>query len=225
MFKADKDYQYSNIDSAKVDQFTIQSGDYLEIKVFSNNGYQLVDVKSYIDFNFSALSIPYVVRKNGYVMLPLLDSVEVTGLTIPEAEKLLSQRYSYFFVNPYVKVSITNNHVVVFNGRGQALVVPFTDNDLTLIEAIGYANGVQKNAKAAKIKLIRGEGVNQKVYLIDLSTPQGTQIAKMDLAPDDVIYVEPGFDATDFFSQITPFVSLAATTTLIIFNLFLIRRN
>ena len=146
MFHAKKDYAYDNIDSAKVDQFIVKPGDYILIRVFSNNGYQLVDVKSYVNFTYDALSIPYVVQKSGFVALPLLDTIYVKGLTIPQLETKLSMLYSDYFVNPFVMVNITNNQVVVFNGRGESTVVPFTDNDMTLIQAISAANGIEKNA-------------------------------------------------------------------------------
>jgi len=225
MFHAKKDYAYDNIDSAKVDQFIVKPGDYILIRVFSNNGYQLVDVKSYVNFTYDALSIPYVVQKSGFVALPLLDTIYVKGLTIPQLETKLSMLYSDYFVNPFVMVNITNNQVVVFNGRGESTVVPFTDNDMTLIQAISAANGIEKNAKAYRIKLIRGNGAEQKVYLINLRYSEDTKYAKLDLAPDDIIYIEPAFDANDFFSQIIPFVSLASTAALIAFNLTLIKRS
>lgn len=222
MFKTKKDFVYTPLDSAKIDQFMIKPGDYLEVKVFSNNGYNLVDVRSFINYDINGWSIPYVVRKNGFVNMPLLDSLNLSGLTIPEAENLLAQKYSYYFVNPYVRVSITNNFVSVFTGRGIATTVPFVNNDMTLIEAIANAHGIDKSAKSYKIKLVRGTGAAQKVFLIDLSGPDGFQYASLDLAPDDIIYVEPAFSTQELMVQISPVITLITTLGLLYYNLFVI---
>ena len=73
-------------------QTLIRPGDYLHISVRTNP-----------DFTVSE-----VVSSDGFISLPLINGVKVAGLTVEEAQRLLSEKLERFVAKPEVTVTITN---------------------------------------------------------------------------------------------------------------------
>jgi len=213
LFKTDKFYQFTPPDTTvNTSEYVLKAGDIIEVQILSNNGYQLVDV---IGQALYYSPVIYSIRNEGFSILPLLDSVYLAGYTISGAENLLSQRYSFYFVNPYVKIRVTNRRCTVFSGQGAGTPVQLDNENMSLLEVLGLAGGVP-DSKTYKIKLIRGDLRNPQVYLIDLSTIEGMRKANLTVEANDVIYLEPAMSFSDINNQILPFISLFTTAALVI---------
>jgi len=120
-----------------------------------------------------------------------------------------------------VQLKVTNNRVIIFPGGqgGTSTVITLSNTNTTLIEALALAGGIS-DGKAHKIKLIRGDLHNPKVYLIDLSTIEGMKASNLVLQANDIIYVEPRPKvAQRILENIAPYLTLLSTT-LLIYNLF-----
>ena len=195
--------------------YVIRTGDMVAMGVFSNNGYQLVDVLTPGGVSFSAMQ--YLVKPSGYAVLPMLDSVLLGGLTISEAEKILANKYSYYFVNPFLRIDVTNRNVYVFRGREGAEVVNLNRDNRNLIDVIASAGGLPAQAKAYRIRVLRGDLNNPTVFDIDLSTVEGMKKANLTMMGNDVIYIESRYNYNDVLSQFLPFFTF--TTTVLAFVL------
>src|SRR6185295_3689966 len=169
-------------------EYVIRAGDLLSVGVFSDNGYELVDVLTQDINTFSPLQ--YVVKENGYVMLPMLDSIFIIGLTITEAERLLEKKYSYYFVNPFTRSEAKNRNVYVFKGRQGATVVTLERENMNLIEVLAKSGGMVAGGKAYAVQVIRGNLNNPTVFEIDLSTIEGMSKANLTMEADDVVYIQ-----------------------------------
>ena len=66
-------------------------------------------------------------------------------------------------------------------------MIPLTNQNITLVEVLALSKGLNNDAKANNIKLIRGE----HVYQVDFSTIQGFKDGNMLIEAGDVVYVEP----------------------------------
>ena len=98
-------------------------------------------------------------------------------------------------------------------------VIPLTEENTSLIEALASAGGVSANGKAYKIKIIRNlrGGIDPEVYEIDLSTMAGLADADMIMQANDIIYVEPRLNlTTDILREIGPYMALISNTLIII---------
>jgi polysaccharide export outer membrane protein len=105
--------------------------------------------------------------------------------------------------------------VIVFPVRaGDAKVIPLTNNNTTLIEALALAGGISEDGKARLVKLIRDNGKGkQDVFLLDLSTISGLKFASTVLQANDIIYVEPRRHYSyKFLTEVAPIVSLLTST-------------
>ncbi len=231
LFKTPTDYVYAELsDSVETDSKIIPNN-ILTLNFFTGDGHTLIEggigtsvlSSSRSSSNNSSIGrnqITYLVDKDGTVKFPVLGRIEIAGLSIREAEKMLENRYSQYYNEPFVMLEVNNNRVIVSPGAGgEAQVITLVNANTTLLEALALAGGVDDRGIASEIKLIRNNkktGVRD-VYLIDLSTIDGLEEADMIVQPDDIIYVEPlPLIASEIVKEIAPFLSLLTTTILII---------
>jgi polysaccharide export outer membrane protein len=213
MFKTKKNYpfdDFSTISSSR--EYKIGLNDMLDIQIVPNKGATLIEgggtEGSVGPASNSNKSIISVVEFDGTVKLPMLGRIQINELTIREAELMLEERLKQFYVDPYITIKITNKRIILFPGEsGSAKVLTLTNQNTNLLEALASAGGVSVNGKANRIKLIRGDLKNPKVYLIDLSTIEGMKKADMVLQGNDIIYIEGRNDyAQNFVSRLSPYL-------------------
>ncbi|HNW70580.1 MAG TPA: polysaccharide biosynthesis/export family protein [Bacteroidales bacterium] len=215
------DYPISEFtDSIKTQEYIISPNDELQISIYTKDGERLIDPISTTNLQLKTEN-KYLVEFDGQVKLPILNRVVIAGKTIRQAEMMLEERYATFFNNPFVQLKVTNNRVTIFPGGegSQAMVLTLDNTNTTLFEALAKAGGIQ-DGKAHKIRLIRGDLKNPKVYVIDLSTIKGMTEANLVLQANDIIYVEPRNKIPQkILENITPYLSLL-TTFLLIYQIF-----
>ncbi|MBI1769337.1 MAG: polysaccharide biosynthesis/export family protein [Bacteroidetes bacterium] len=177
--------------------YVIQKNDLLKLDIFSNNGERLVDPNPEMtgatakgngqsSQQQSDEQTSYLVDLNGLAKLPMIGELKLEGLTLRQAEEIVQKEYSKFFKEPFVKMSYSNKRVIVLGAPG-GQVIPLMNQNVTVVEVLALARGVDNLAKAHNIRLIRGT----HVYQIDFSTIQGYNEGNMIVEPGDVVYVEP----------------------------------
>ncbi len=171
--------------------YTIQPNDLLHVKVYTKNGEMIIDPEYELTKNLNNTrnnrpDPEYLVRLDGFVYLPMVGDVRLSGLTIHQANQKLIELYSEYFVDPYVIVSYTNKRVTVLGAPG-GQILPLMNENITIAEVLAMAGGMQKTGNAKSIKLIRGD----EVYLIDFSTINGYFDSNQIVKAGDIIYVEP----------------------------------
>lgn len=217
MLKTPKDFTYDKlVDSLSRADYKIAVNDIIAFRVTTNNGHKLVENLTTVANNTNRSEIEATVESDGYVKIPLLGRVNINGLTIKEAENVLEQKYTEFYVEPYVNIRITNKRVIVFpGGGGTARVLTLTNNNTSVIEAIATAGGIVEDGKAYKVKLIRSNPDPQQkplVYLMDLSEIAGITAGRSIVQAGDIIYVEPRYRPLATFNrEITPVITLVTS--------------
>jgi polysaccharide biosynthesis/export protein len=209
-------------DTIKHQEYKIAVNDELQINVFTNQGEKIIDpINSTNTISSQTSNSLYLVEFDGQIKLPIIGRIQISHLTLREAEKMLEEKFSTYFNKPYVQVKVTNNRVTIFpGGQGsKALVVTLDNPNTTLFEALAIAGGIQ-DGKAHKIKLIRGNIKNPEVYIIDLSTIEGMTKANLILQANDIIYVEPRNKVPQkIIEGVTPYLTLLSTF-LLVYGLF-----
>ncbi len=224
MLETDNKFQFTPVpDTITSLEYRISANDFINFRLFSNDGFSLIDFSNVSDNGSSTLQyansgIDYLVDVDGTVNLPVLGKTTLIGLTIREAKDLLEKKYSLYYIKPYVLLKVTNRRVIVFPGDpGTAKIIPLVNNNTTLIEAIALAGGITEDGKARKVKLIRGNPDKPQVYLIDLSTIYGIKAGGMVLQANDIIYVTPQRRISQkLLERITPAISLFSSFLLIL---------
>ncbi|PKP09178.1 MAG: hypothetical protein CVU09_12655 [Bacteroidetes bacterium HGW-Bacteroidetes-4] len=221
MFETQDGYEFAGFEKEK-DEYIIKPFDKLDVRIYTNNGIQLIDMES----NAAALKSnrnisPYLVEFDGVVKVPTLGRIPVAGMTIKEAETMFEEKYSQYYQKPFVLVNVTNRRVIVFNsGSNNGKVLTIANEKFTLIEALAEAGGIDDLSKAYRVKLIRGELQNPQVYLFDISSIEQMQKANMVLQANDIIYVEKRARyASRTWQELTPIITLFNTALLVIFTI------
>lgn len=221
MMKTPRNFTYDElIDSLSGADYKIAGNDALIYRIQTNKGFKLIDLATTSQTGIYKNDLDVIVESDGFVKMPMLGRVKIAGLTIAEAEDMLEAKYSELYVDPFVNLKISNKRVIVFPGNGgMARVIPLTNNNVTVMEAIASAGGIVEDGKAYKVKLVRNDLdsiQNSKVYLFDLSKISGLKYGKSIVQAGDMIYVVPRYKPlATFAKEITPLVTLFTTILLI----------
>lgn len=221
MLKTPKDYNYDKlVDSLGRIDYKIAPNDAIQYRIFTNNGFKLIDLANSSN-NLFRNDLDVIVESDGYVKMPWIGRIYIQGLTIREAEKVMEAAYTEAYVDPFVTLRVTNKRVIVFPGNGGAAkVVPMTNNNTTVLEALANVGGILEDGKAYKVKLIRNNpDPTQKsfVYLMDLSKIDGLAMGNSKVQAGDIIYVEPRYrPVSTILREITPVLTLLTSALLLI---------
>ncbi len=221
MFKTDKDYEFKEFtESAK--EYKIQPFDKLDVKIFTNDGYKLINIgNSNSAYLSKTNTILYDVEYDGQIKLPSLGRVNISGLTIREAESFLEKKYETLYQKPFVIINVTNRRVILFAGGSEkGRVINLKNENYTLIEALAESGGITNLSKAYRIKLIRGDLNNPEIFLFNVSRIEDMKKANFLLEANDIIYVEtrPKY-VSRIMAEISPYLNLL-TSGLLIYGLF-----
>jgi Periplasmic protein involved in polysaccharide export len=152
--------------------YVIGSGDSISIQVWKE----------------PTMSGTVTVRPDGYVTLPLLNEIQIVGLTTGQLRKLLEQKYKEFTTDPFVTISvggITSAEVFLIGpGTGKNGAFQLRGNE-TILQLITRTGGLGIFADRSNIRLVRREGSKITEYTIDYDA-----IIKGDLKQD--LLLRPG---------------------------------
>lgn len=228
MLKTPKDYVFNELNpNNNKEEYKIAINDVIVFQLYTNNGFQLIDMfnqngnanqqnRNMMMGGNGNIGIQYMIRQDSLVELPILGEVSLVGKSIKEAEIFLENKFSEFYVDPFINININSRRVFIFTGTGgDARVLPLTYNNMTLFEALAMSGGIGQNGKAKKIKLIRPKEDKAEIFLIDLSTIDGIKDGNMVLQSHDIIYVTPNPNyVSEILTDIGPVLSLISTLTL-----------
>lgn len=202
--------------------YHIQRNDFLTLQLYTNGGERIVDPnRESFSKNGNQESSPvsaapqYLVTQNGLVKFPLVGELKMEGLTIREAEEILSEAYEKFYEEAYVLLKVNNKRVIVLGAPG-GQVIPLNQENMRLTEVLALAEGISTDARANNIRVIRED----KVFIADLSTFEGYQKNNVLMEPGDIVYVEPVrrpfIEALRDYSPVITIVTSLATLIFII---------
>ena len=251
--------------------YRIHANDILSVQVFTNKGERLIDPNGELQFGSpSQMAAPaaitsgstggrnvgrgagptstpggtqFVVQADGTVRLPLVNRVDLLGLTLIQADSVLQLRYNEYYKESFVKTAVANNRVIILGAPG-GQVIPLTNDNMNLLEVLALAGGVDGGGSSGSssggavniaryggrinnIRIIRGDLKNPQVQFIDLTTLEGMRRGNLQVEPNDIIYIEPiRRPFLDVLADAAPIFGLTSTLLSTVSILFLIfRRN
>ena len=205
------------------ENYRIQPNDRLEVNVYTKGGEILIDPEFQLrsemgNQNFRMEKLQYLVNKEGMLTLPMVGMVEITNMTLSEAEEYLSEKYANFYESVFIQVRFVNKRAYVLVGN-EGQVVPLQNENTTIIELLAMAGGLPSNAKAHSIRLIRGE----QVQIVDLSTIEGYRKINTNIQPGDIVYIEPirrpFVESIRDYSPVLGFISGLISVTAVILSI------
>lgn len=135
----------------------------------------------------------YLVTPQGNITMPILNEINVNGLTPSEVEAKVKGRLvnEGYLVNPTVQVRVLNNKYTILGEVNAPGVIPFSEESISLLDAIGKAGDLTYSAIRKDVKLIRELDGKRIIYHIDLTTASWMSNPNYRIRQNDVIMVTP----------------------------------
>jgi polysaccharide biosynthesis/export protein len=127
------------------------------------------------------------VRPDGVITLPLVNEVQVAGLTTGQLRELLERQYQEYIASPFVSVrveAVTSSEIFLIGRVLKPAPYPALGND-TVFQLISRAGGLTMFANPRNIRVVRRENNKVTEYTVDYDA-----ILRADLKQD--ILLKPG---------------------------------
>jgi polysaccharide export outer membrane protein len=159
----------------------------------------------------------YLVAIDGTISLPILGKIKADQLTVMEleqkvADQLISQKH---LSNPLVSARLLNAKFTVLGEVQNPGTYTFTEQNLSLLQALGYAGDLTINGKRNNVLLIREENHQKSYVQIDMTSKKWFDSPYYYIKPNDIIYVTPNgpiVKSAGYVGNLGTFVSLVSLT-------------
>ena len=199
-----KTYQntmFQDVDAMQISQaidrlnneYLIQPGDEITIKLYTRQGAQLIEairssVVSSAETGTQGGQAVYVVSNDGKILLPLLGELKVDKLTESKLKELLEKKFERDYIQPFVMLNIENRRVFLFKGNAAA-VINLNKTPTNIFEVIAKSGGLERHISSSDILIIRGDLKRPTIFKVNLQTFQGIQNSEIILQSKDIVYI------------------------------------
>jgi polysaccharide export outer membrane protein len=133
----------------------------------------------------------YLVDAQGFVTIPSLGNVKLSGLTLEEATTEIQAKLKAYLKEPIVTVRLLSFRVLVIGEVNSPGVQVFDRQRVSILDAISQARDLNIYAQRDKIQLIRESDGKKEYYVYDLTKSDFMSSPYFYLKPNDLIYVLP----------------------------------
>ena len=135
----------------------------------------------------------YLVNADGNISMPILGNIQVLGKTTNEIEDLIEKILidQGQLTNPTVIVRVTNAKITILGDIGNPGTYPYFEQNLTLLQALGYAGDLSIFGKRNDILIIREQDGKRTYGHIDMRKTDWFDSEYYYIKQNDIIYVNP----------------------------------
>ncbi|MEZ4830211.1 MAG: polysaccharide biosynthesis/export family protein [Bacteroidia bacterium] len=179
----------------KAPLYKIQPNDVLSIKVKDLNpqNTQYLNAMPEGIFNINEVGVflyGYSVNDSGFVYLPDIGKIHVSGLTVNQArEEIQAKVRDKAFVNATVFVTLVSYRISIIGEVNKPGYYYVYNNSVNLLEALALASDFKEFADRTNIHLIRNVKGGSEVIKVDLTDPNIFASPYYYLLPNDILYV------------------------------------
>jgi polysaccharide export outer membrane protein len=204
-------------------QKLIMPFDKLFIKVMSidqatNQIFNSSDELRYSGSNNGAIG--YLVDEAGNIVFPFAGKIKVVGLTTAQAGEKIQKALSEYVANTTIIVNYIDNQVTIMGEVQREGVYPFTQDKLTIYQALALGGGLTRYGNRKNVVLIRQEGDKIYHHVLNLTDSKIANKNYYYVLPNDIVVVEPLRSVSYSYQNITFSTVLTTITTLIAVLLF-----
>jgi polysaccharide export outer membrane protein len=135
----------------------------------------------------------YLVSQNGTINFPVLGELSVKDKTAEDLENYLRKILvdGGYLINPIVTVRLLNAKVTILGEVNMPGTFSFTENNISLLQALGLAGDLTINGSREDVMLIRYLDGVQTTARINLTSASFLKGPYQMVKPNDVIVVNP----------------------------------
>ena len=211
--------------------YQIQAGDLLYIQIITENQEinqlfnPLISQTSSNLRQENMFYTGYLVSDSGYIQMPLLEKILVSGLNIDQLQDTIKHKAYQFLKNPQVIAKLAHFKFTVLGEVASPGVKQVTANQVNIMEALAYGGDITYNGNRKKLLLLRQTENGTQSYRINLTKEDIINSDLYYIMPNDIIYVEP-LKSTLFREQASDYVfvvsAISSTLTAIVLILTLL---
>ena len=178
--------QVNDILNIRVMAENIQAAEMFNSMTVSGGGGQMMNPES-------LKLLGYLVNELGEINFPVLGTVKVTDFTILELEKYLKESLmnQQLLVNPKITVRVVNAKVSIMGEVRSPGLYTFTEQVITLPQALGMAGDLTINGERSNILIVREENGQRISGLVDLTNAEVFNSPFYYIKQNDMIYIQP----------------------------------
>lgn len=224
----DSNKNIKNFKEAEFPDYKLKPNDELYIQINSldeaaanvfSNGKQDPYLGSMQPYGASLMS--YSIDKEGYLLLPVIGKILVKDKTLSEISIILKDSLNHILNQPVVTVKLVNRYVSVLGEVSNPGHYPYSQDKLTIYDALGLAGDITDYGNRNQVILIRNvNGENIRIN-VNLTNSEILASEYYNLRPNDIVYVKSLRNKFWGMRQF-PFTILFSTLTtgLLIYNIF-----
>lgn len=192
----DIDYQYpsdSIIKSFKIEsfQYRLKEGDIVSIEVSSlspreYNVFARVDSQGQ-----NPLLSGYIIDEEGAVELPVIGNVQISGLTVLEAQKTVQKEIDKYLEAPVVNLKMLNFNVTIIGEVNKPGTYTSYNYSQNVFDIIGLAGGMTDFADRDQVKLVRTKEGNTEIIYLNFLDDSLLSSKYYQALPNDVLIIPP----------------------------------
>jgi polysaccharide export outer membrane protein len=140
---------------------------------------------------FSAYLSSYTIDQEGYIQLPVIGKIRASGKTTLEVSQLIKDSVENILSMPLVSVKLVNQYVSVLGEVTSPGHYIYSQDKLTIFNALGLAGDITPYGNRNKVTLIRNENGKTIQVNFDLTSQEILSSRYYYIQPNDLIYVRP----------------------------------
>ena len=225
-----QDIDTTDVSAIAYQSTTIQPNDILKITVGSLTPeaampYNKSVLQTSQTTNLASLKLEgYKVSVNNTIKFPVLGEISTKDKTVEELETTIVNRLinEGHLSDARVNVSLVNAKVTILGEVNKPGTMEYTEPNITLLQALGYAGDLTINGKRDDILLMREVDGIRTVTHIDLTSAEFMNSEYYFVKPNDLIVVNPNnpkVKSSGFIGSVSgvlSVVSFALTVTLLL---------
>ncbi|WP_222537994.1 polysaccharide biosynthesis/export family protein [Pedobacter polysacchareus] len=175
-------------------QLKLQKNDQLSISLTSlNTEYNVLFASANANNSNTPINSKGGFRINnaGNINLPLIGEVKVEGLSLEEAQALITQVLRKQIKDPYVDLQLLNFKITVIGEVNHPASLNVPGEQINLLEALGMAGDMTVFGKRENVLVIREEDGVRNMARLNLNDKDTYNSPYFHLKQNDIVYVEP----------------------------------
>ncbi|ELR70581.1 Polysaccharide export outer membrane protein [Fulvivirga imtechensis AK7] len=132
-----------------------------------------------------------LVDASGFIEYPVVGKVDVSGLTIFEAQEKLQKIVNLYLKDAVVRIRLLNFRFTILGEVNGGKVINSTNTRITMMEAVGMAGGFSELADRSIVKVIRQKGDISEVFYVNLLEEKYIESPYYYIQQNDIIIVPP----------------------------------
>ena len=181
LFQKNKLYKSSNNNQMLKKPYKIKPHDRLAITIF-----EYPELDKDLKRNTKGLEV----SEDGTILLPLIGTIKVTGLTKQELTQNLLKKYSLYLEKAALKVEILNQKIYILGEVKKPGAFAYEQfSTPTPIQALVEAGGLTNYADRKHLFVIRGTRSDHVATKLDLTSLEDIRQNNIILEPQDIVYI------------------------------------